>query len=136
MNILVIDGQGGGVGRQLVENIKRAFPDQTVTAVGTNVLATQAMLRAGADRAATGENAVIYNASRADLILGPIGMIMANGIMGEVSPAVATAVSGADARKILIPSSSCGVRIAGVEEQRLEDQIQWAVQAVREELGL
>lgn len=79
---------------------------------------------------------MIYNASRADLILGPIGMIMANGIMGEVSPAVATAVSGADARKILIPSSSCGVRIAGVEEQRLEDQIQWAVQAVREELGL
>ena len=104
--------------------------------VGTNSLATSAMLKAGAAQGATGENAVIYNASRADLILGPIGMIMANGIMGEVSPAVATAVSGADARKILIPSSSCGVRIAGVEEQRLEDQIQWAVQAVREELGL
>ena len=136
INILVIDAQGGGIGRQLVGSIKQELPEVSVTAVGTNSAATSAMLKAGAAQGATGENAVIYNASRADLILGPIGMIMANGIMGEVSPAVATAVSGADARKILIPSSSCGVRIAGVEEQRLEDQIQWAVQAVREELGL
>ncbi len=135
--ILVLDGQGGGVGARLIKLLKPSLPeDCTLLCVGTNSLATSAMLKAGAAQGATGENAVIYNASRADLILGPIGMIMANGIMGEVSPAVATAVSGADARKILIPSSSCGVRIAGVEEQRLEDQIQWAVQAVREELSL
>ena len=135
--ILVLDGQGGGVGARLVKLLKPLLPaDCALLCVGTNSLATSAMLKAGASQGATGENAVIFNSSRADLILGPIGMIMSNGIMGEVSPAMAAAVSGAEGKKILIPSSSCGVRIAGVEDQRLEDQIQWTVQAVRQELRL
>lgn len=126
--VLVLDGQGGGMGTQLIKMLAPALPaDCDLLAVGTNVLATSAMLKAGARRGATGENAVVYNAARADLILGPIGMILANGILGEVSPKMATAVSGSEAEKILIPSSHCGVQIAGTQDCRLEDYLQNAV---------
>ena len=116
MKIVVVDGQGGRLGRLLVEEVKARLPQAQVYALGTNTVATAAMLKAGAAQGATGENAVVYNAARADVILGPIGMVLANGILGEVSPAMASAVSGAGAVKILIPSSSCGVYVAGVEE--------------------
>ena len=127
--VLVLDGQGGGMGAQLVRSLAAALPsDCELLCVGTNVIATNAMLKAGASRGATGENAVIHNAQRADLILGPIGLILANGIMGEVSPAMAAAVSGAEAQKVLIPSNGCGVHIAGTEECRLDEYIRRAVQ--------
>ena len=123
--ILVLDGQGGGMGTQLIKMLAPVLPgDCELVAVGTNVLATNAMLKAGARRGATGENAVVYNASRADIILGPIGMILANGIMGEVSPRMASAVSGSEAEKILIPSSHCGVQIAGTQDCRLEEYLE------------
>ena len=126
--VLVLDGQGGGMGTQLIKMLVPALPgDCELLAVGTNVLATNAMLKAGAPHGATGENAVIYNAARADMILGPIGMILANGILGEVSPRMATAVSGAAAEKILIPSSHCGVQVAGTQDCRLEEYLQNAV---------
>lgn len=126
--VLVLDGQGGGMGTQLIKMLVPALPgDCELLAVGTNVLATNAMLKAGAPHGATGENAVIYNAAQADLILGPIGMILANGILGEVSPRMATAVSGAAAEKILIPSSHCGVQVAGTQDCRLEEYLQNAV---------
>lgn len=126
--VLVLDGQGGGMGTQLIKMLAPALPgDCELLAVGTNVLATNAMLKAGAPHGATGENAVIYNAARADLILGPIGMILANGILGEVSPRMATAVSGSAAEKILIPSSHCGVQVAGTQDCRLEEYLQNAV---------
>ena len=133
--ILVLDGQGGGIGGRLVRLLSERMPEGcTLVCVGTNALATSTMLKAGAKQGATGENAVIYNAGQADLILGPIGMILANGILGEVSPAIAAAVSGAAAVKILIPSASCGVRIAGTEELRLEalllDAAERAVQEI------
>ena len=135
--VLILDGQGGGVGSQLVKLLKpRLSEDCRLLCVGTNVMATSAMLRAGAVQGATGENAVVYNAARADLILGPIGMALANGIMGEVSPAMAAAVSGAGAVKILIPSSSCGVYVAGVEECRLEEYLRRAAELAARELGL
>ena len=103
--ILILDGQGGGVGSQLVKLLKpRLSEDCRLLCVGTNVMATSAMLKAGALQGATGENAVVYNAARADVILGPIGVALANGILGEVSPAMAAAVSGSEAVKILIPS--------------------------------
>jgi hypothetical protein len=92
------------------------------------------MLKAGAAQGATGENAVVYNAARADLILGPIGVVLANGILGEVSPAMASAVSGSGAVKILIPSASCGVQVAGVEECRLEEYLRRAVELAEEAL--
>ena len=133
--VLVLDGQGGGVGSQLVRLLKPRLPgDCRLLCVGTNVLATSAMLKAGAAQGATGENAVVYNAARADIILGPIGVALANGILGEVSPAMAAAVSGAGAVKILIPSVSCGVYVAGVEELRLEDYLHRAVELALREL--
>ena len=133
--VLVLDGQGGGVGSQLVKLLEPRLPqDCRLLCVGTNVMATSAMLKAGAAQGATGENAVVYNAARADIILGPIGVALANGILGEVSPAMAAAVSGAGAVKILIPSASCGVYVAGVEELRLEDYLHRAVELALREL--
>ena len=127
-HVLVLDGQGGGMGVQLIKQLAPHLPAGCeLLAVGTNVMATTAMLRAGAQRAATGENAVIYNAARADLILGPIGILLANGILGEVSPAMAQAVATSEAEKVLIPAAACGVWISGTEELRLEEYIQRAV---------
>ena len=134
--VLVLDGQGGGMGAQLVKLLLPELPEGwSLLCAGTNVLATSAMLKAGAPQGATGENAVIYNAARADLILGPIGVIQANGILGEVSPTMASAVSGAAARKILIPSATCGILVAGTEDLRLEDYLRQAVELARKELA-
>ena len=102
MRVLVIDGQGGGLGRQLVAAISAACPDAELTAVGTNSLAASAMLKAGAARAATGENAVLVNARRADVIVGPLGIVIADALLGEITPAMAAAVGQADAKRILI----------------------------------
>lgn len=122
--VLVIDGQGGGIGSQLVKLLRPRLPaDCELCCVGTNSLATSAMLKAGASRGATGENAVCYNAAQADLIAGPVGIIMANGIMGEVSPAMSASVSGARAHKVLIPSSTCGIHVAGSEDLRLDEYL-------------
>lgn len=135
--VLVLDGQGGGIGAQLIRLLRPVLPEgYSLLAVGTNVMATSAMLKAGAAQGATGENAVICNAARADLILGPIGVILANGILGEVSPAMASAVSGAEAVKILIPSNTCGVQVAGAEELRLEESLRHAVELARKALGV
>ncbi len=124
---LVLDGQGGGIGAQLARLLAKGMPaGWELLAAGTNAAATAAMLKAGAAQGATGENAVIYNAGRADIILGPIGVILANGIMGEVSPAMAVAVSGSGAVKILIPTSTCGICVAGTEDLRLEEYLRQA----------
>ena len=125
---LILDGQGGGIGAQLARLLAKDMPTGwELLAAGTNAAAAAAMLKAGAAQGATGENAVIFNAARADIILGPIGVILANGIMGEVSPAMAAAVSGAEAVKILIPTSTCGVCVAGTEDLRLEEYLHQAV---------
>ena len=134
-HILVLDGQGGGIGAQLVRMLSHELPeDCTLFGAGTNVLATNAMIKAGASQGATGENAIIYQAARADLILGPIGIILANGILGEVSPKIAVAVSSAEAPKILRPSSTCGIHIAGTEDYRLEQYLRRAVEQALLEL--
>ena len=134
--VLILDGQGGGVGSQLVKLLKpRLGPGCRLLCVGTNVMATSAMLKAGAAQGATGENAVIFNAARADVILGPIGIILANGILGEVSPEMAAAVSGSGAVKILIPSASCGVYVAGTEDCRMDEYLRRAAERALEELG-
>jgi hypothetical protein len=117
MRITVIDGQGGGMGRALVERIKQGYPDVFIVAVGTNVMATTAMLRAGADAGATGENAVIYNSTECDVILGPMGLLLANSMYGELSPAMAAAISKSAARKILLPVARCNAVVAGVADK-------------------
>lgn len=114
MNILIIDAQGGGIGRQLVSAIKEKNSDATVTAVGTNSAATSAMLKAGADIAATGENAVIVNSRKADVIIGPIGIVIADALHGEITPAMAQAVAQSSARRILIPVNHCDNIVVGV----------------------
>ena len=114
--ILVIDAQGGGLGRQLIAEIKKNFEHATVLAVGTNATATAAMLKAGADTAATGENAVAVACRKADFIIGPVGMVIADAMLGEITPAMAKAVAQADAARILIPFSNCDNYIAGVAQ--------------------
>jgi len=131
MNILVVDGQGGGIGRQLVENIKRTFPSLEITAVGTNVLATQAMLKAGADHAATGENAVIVGCRTADMIAGPVGIVIADSLWGEITPAMAIAISQSRAVRILLPMNQCSNWIAGVEEISTGKLIQSSLDKIR-----
>lgn len=129
MRILIIDGQGGGIGSRLAALLRPRLPEGCeLLCAGTNALATSAMLKAGAARGATGEHAIVYNAQRAHLILGPMGILLANGILGEVSPAMAAAISGAECKKVLIPSSTCGVLVAGTEERRLEDYLGSAVE--------
>ena len=114
MKILVIDAQGGGMGRQLVAMIRERIQSARVTAVGTNSVATAAMLKAGADEAATGENAVVVCSRDADVIVGPVGIAIADSMLGEITPAMALAVAQSRARRVLIPFNHCGTRIAGV----------------------
>lgn len=135
MKLIVIDGQGGGVGRSLVSALKDIMPDQPLLALGTNAQATTAMLRAGADAGATGESAIRYQCKTADIILGVTGILHANAMMGEISPAVAAAVSLSEAEKILIPLERCGLRIAGVGRQPLDSLIRQAAQMAAQLCG-
>ena len=116
MNILVMDAQGGGIGKQVVTAVRPRFPDVTITAVGTNAAATTAMLRAGADEGATGENAAVVCCRRADVIIGPVGIVIADAMLGEVTPRMAVAVGQSAAKRILIPVNHCANFIAGVAD--------------------
>lgn len=128
MNVLVIDAQGGGIGKQLVTAIKQNLPQLNVTAVGTNVSATAQMLKAGADNGATGENAVVVGARGADVIVGPIGIIIADSMLGEVTEKMATAVARSDAKKILIPFNNCQTFITGVKNASISEMIAETIQ--------
>ena len=130
MKILIIDAQGGGIGKQLIGEIKKNIPGADITAVGTNTVATSAMLKAGADRAATGENAVVVNSRRADVIIGPIGIVIADAMLGEITPKMANAVAQSDAKRILIPVNHCDNIVVGVADLNIGKLIQ----AVIEEL--
>lgn len=116
MHILVIDGHGGGLGKQLVAALKAAFPASSLTAVGTNAIATGAMYRAGADQAATGENAVRVACRRADVIVGPIGIVIADALTGEVTPDMAVAVGQSAAKRVLVPVNHCDNIVVGVTD--------------------
>ena len=134
MTVLVIDGQGGGLGRQLVAAIKARLPQVTVLAVGTNSAATTAMLRAGADQAATGENAVVVGSRSADAIVGPVGIVIADAMLGEITPQMAVAVAQSQAGRVLIPVSQCDNIVAGAQGQPMAKLVQSAVDAL-EQLG-
>lgn len=115
MNILVIDGQGGRLGRKLLENIRKTCPEADITAVGTNSIATENMMSSGcANHLATGENAVIVACRTANIIVGPFGIATADAMMGEISPAMANAVASSQAYRVLIPMNLCNTYIAGV----------------------
>ena len=114
MNITIIDGQGGRLGAQLVKEITTRFPDAELTAIGTNAAASAAMLKAGAKNVATGENPVVVACRSADIIIGPIGIVIADSLLGEVTEKMALAVARADAVRILIPLNRCDNLVAGV----------------------
>jgi hypothetical protein len=131
MNILVIDAQGGGIGKQLVSAIKESISDAVVTAVGTNSTATSAMIKAGADKAATGENAVVVNSRKADVIVGPIGIVIADALLGEITANMANAVAKSSAKRILIPVSHCDNIVAGAVNMNISSLIQSAVNELK-----
>ncbi len=132
--VAVIDGQGGGMGRALTAAVKQAYPNLHVRALGTNAMATSAMLRAGADDGATGENAVVCNARRAQILMGPVGALAADGLLGEVTPRMAEAVGASEAVKILLPSQRCKIRLAVGPAQPLQFYLDDALRLLGEEL--
>lgn len=131
MKILVVDAQGGGIGKQLVTAIKKNFPDAAITAVGTNSTATSAMLKAGADFAATGENAVIVGCRKADVIVGPIGIVIADSLCGEITPAMALAIGQSAAKRILIPINHCDNVVVGVDNLNISDLIRNVIEQMQ-----
>ena len=118
LQILVIDGQGGKIGSQLITLVKNQMPSLPfeITAVGTNSAATAAMLKAGADYAATGENPVIVACRKADVVIGPLGIVIADSLLGEVTAQMAAAVGSCRAVKLLIPVNKCNHIVAGVPD--------------------
>lgn len=130
MKIMIMDGQGGGVGRSLVEELRQAYPGAELVAVGTNAAATANMMKGGTVLGATGENAVVYNSRRADVIVGPIGIVMANAMLGEITPQMAEAVASSEAKILLIPMSRCNATVMGVEGRKLSDYIKEAVEKI------
>ena len=130
MNILVIDAQGGGLGKQLITALKKNFPDMDITAVGTNTMATSVMLKAGAPHAATGENAVVVGCRKADIIIGPLAIVIADSMFGEITPAMSLAIAQSSAKRILIPFNHCDNIVVGIGDYNMTALIQEAVDEV------
>lgn len=133
MRIAVVDGQGGGIGRHIVEKLRREFPEELeILALGTNALATSVMLRAGANEGATGENAIVYNAQRVDLIVGSVSVLIPHTMLGELTPAMAGALAASPARKILLPLGRGVFELIGIRSEPLPHLIAELVQRVKE----
>ena len=132
MKVIIIDAQGGGIGKQIVSVVKREFPSLDITAVGTNSLATNAMLKAGADHVASGENAVIVGCRKADVIIGPVGIVIADAMLGEVTPRMAMAAGQSNAKRLLIPVNHCENIIVGVPDLSVSKLIEGVVEELRE----
>ena len=132
MKLLIIDGQSGRLGAQIIEGLKKAgLPEQhQMIAVGTNALATSGMINAGANQGATGENAVVVQCRTADVIVGPIGITLADAMLGEITPAMATAVGASNAARVLSPSDRCDTHVIGVTPMTRKQQIDAAVAQV------
>ena len=130
MRILVIDGQSGRLGKLLVEGLRQAHIPGEILAVGTNSIATASMVKAGADAGATGENPVVVCCRNANFILGPIGILSADSLMGEITETMATAIGRSNAQKILIPLNRCQTTVVGLKELTMSELVQEAVDAV------
>jgi hypothetical protein len=133
MMVMVMDGQGGGIGAVIIKGLRSAVPIEVeILALGTNSAATARMMKAGANRGATGENAIVQTAQRADVIMGPLAVLMAHAMMGEVTPKMAEAVSSSPARKIVIPLNQEKVKMVGVAADPLPHLVDEAVKVVKE----
>lgn len=133
MRIAVIDGQGGGIGKYIIERLRKELPEETeILALGTNAMAAAAMLKAGANEGASGENAICFNSDRVDLIIGPMGIVMANAMLGEITPKMAEAISTSRSHKILLPVTRNDVEIAGYTSEPLPHLIADAVKKIKD----
>ena len=130
MIVLVIDGQGGGIGRALVEKLRARAPEMEIWAVGANAIATTSMLKAGATQAATGENAVCVCEGQADVIAGPVGIVLKDAMMGEITERMANAVAGARAQRVLVPVQRCATYVAGTANQPLQRLLDDAMEKI------
>lgn len=136
LNVLVVDGQGGMLGKQMVEAVRKLIPDAEITAVGTNTMATASMLKAGAGNGATGENSVVVAVRSADIIVGPIGIVIADSLLGEITPKMAAAIGSSSAKKVLLPVNKCNNIIVGVGNKSISFLIAEAIETIREIAGL
>lgn len=132
MKVLVIDGQGGQLGGQIIKAVKGNFADMDITAVGTNATATATMLKAGANQAATGENPVLVACRKADIIVGPIGIVIADSLFGEITPGMAVAVGQAEAVRILLPVNKCDNLVAGISNVSMTDIVDDVIRKIKE----
>jgi len=133
--IAVVDGLGGGIGAQIVTQLRQELPlDVEILALGSNAVATQKMMQARASRGASGENAIRVSIGEADVILAPIGVVIPNSMMGEITPEIATAVAGAPGRKLLLPINQPHFEIIGIEWKALTKQISAAIELIRQTL--
>lgn len=130
MKIVIIDGQGGRMGQAVIVHLKKSHPELSITAVGTNSIATSAMLKAGADAGATGENPVIVASKEADIIIGPIGIVIADSLLGEITSSMAEAIGKSQAHKILIPVNKCNHYVVGCEDLTLTEFISLVIKQV------
>lgn len=132
MKIVIIDGQGGRMGSLLTEKVKRAaLPGAQLYGIGTNSIATAAMLKAGADYGATGENPVVTACRDADFIIGPLGILAADSLLGEVTPLMAKAVGQSPAMKILLPVNKCSNHVVGVRNLTMTEFVEQAVEHLK-----
>lgn len=132
MKITVVDGQGGKLGKQIVERLCIVFTEAEIVAIGTNSLATSTMLKGGANAAATGENALVVACRNSDVIVGPVGIVIADALMGEITPRMAAAVGASDAFRILLPVSKCNNYIACASNSTVSEMIDDAVNKITE----
>ncbi len=132
MKVAVVDGQGGGIGSLIVKRLREEFGDEIeIFALGTNSSATSAMMKARANRGATGENAIIFNSDRVDFILGPLSILVANGMLGELTPLMAETLSSSRARKVLLPLNQEGIDVIGIEKEPLPHLVEKAIDLLR-----
>jgi hypothetical protein len=137
MVVAVVDGMGGGIGVQIVTQLRQELPlDVEILALGTNAVATEKMMKARASRGASGENAICVSIGQADFILAPVGVVIPNSLMGEVTPAIAAAIAGARAHKLLLPVNQPYFEIVGIEWKPLTKQISAAIEVIREALEI
>ena len=133
MIIMVMDGQGGGFGASIIKGLVKIITDNTdIWALGTNSVATSRMMKAGANKGATGENAILYTSPKVDVIIGPLAILMPNAMMGEVTPKMAAAVASSEAKKILIPLNQENVQLVGISGEPLPHLVERVVQKIKE----
>jgi hypothetical protein len=136
LKIGVVDGQGGGIGSLVVRRLREEFSDAIeIIALGTNAAATSAMMKSRANKGATGENAIVWNAPRLHMIIGPLSIILSNAMLGEITPKMAGAIASTDAKRLLLPLNQEGIDVIGVEKEPLPHLIEKMIETVRQEIG-